>query len=292
MKKADFLSIFQGTKTTPNLSFEISTLESKTQHTEPACSQSFFEIVWITRGSGTYRVDMQQYEIHPNQLFCIRPGQVHLIQSGEHLEGYTIAFTRNFLSMSDMELDLVQPDGVCKLFERCRNVQVKSDSIADMAIIIEKMLKEYNSFDTFRHELLRRYFKIFLIYLSRQFEENSLLVAQTRTAGLVQRFMDLLNTNFKEMRMVADYARQLAVTPNYLNESIKKATGNPASYHIRQRIALEAKRQAAYSDVCMKEIAYYLGFSDSAHFSKFFKNTTGMNFTDFKKEKLTISLAS
>jgi AraC-like DNA-binding protein len=42
----------------------------------------------------------------------------------------------------------------------------------------------------------------------------------------------------------------------------------------------------------MKEIAYHLGFSDSAHFSKFFKNTTGMNFTDFKKEKFAISMAS
>jgi AraC family transcriptional activator of pobA len=35
----------------------------------------------------------------------------------------------------------------------------------------------------------------------------------------------------------------------------------------------------------MKEIAYFLGFCDMAHFSKFFKNTTGMNFSDFKKER-------
>ena len=297
MKKTDCLSLLYASKNlTPGLSFGIRTLESIIQNDEPAnspvFSNDYFEIIWVTRGAGLYRVDMQQFGIRPNQLFCVRPGEIHLIESGEDLEGYVISFTRSFLGLSDMDPDLVHPGGIYQLFERCKAVQVKNDSIADMALIMEILLKEYNNLDLFRQELLKRYFRIFLIYLSRQFEENSLLVTQTRSLGLVQRFMELLNANFKEMRMVADYARELAVTPNYLNENIKKATGYPASYHIRQRIALEAKRQAAYSDVCMKEIAYHLGFSDSAHFSKFFKNTTGMNFTDFKKEKIAISMAS
>ena len=296
MKKTDCLQLLYSSKNlNPNLSFEIKTLESIIQYDEPVNSQVFshdyFEIVWVTQGTGLYRVDMQQFGISPNQLFCIRPGEVHLIESGEDLEGYVISFTRNFLGMSDIDSDGVHSGGIYQLFDRCKAIKVRNDT-ADMALIMERLLKEFNNLELFRLELLRRYFKIFLIYLSRQLEENSLLTTQTRSLGLVQKFMELLNTNFKEMKMVADYARELAVTPNYLNESIKKATGYPASYHIRQRIALEAKRQAAYSDVCMKEIAYHLGFSDSAHFSKFFKNTTGMNFTDFKKEKFATSMAS
>jgi AraC-like DNA-binding protein len=296
MKKTDCLPLLYSSKNlTAGLSFEIKTLESIIQYDEPINSQvlshDYFEILWITQGTGIYRLDMQQFVINPNQLFCIRPGEVHLIESGEDLEGYVISFSRSFLGMSDMDPDLVHPGSVYQLFDRCKAVQVKNNT-ADMALIMERLLKEFNNLDLFRLELLKRYFRIFLIYLSRQLEENSLLTTQTRSLGLVQKFMELLNANFKEMRMVSDYARELAVTPNYLNENIKKGTGYPASYHIRQRIALEAKRQAAYSDVCMKEIAYHLGFSDSAHFSKFFKNTTGMNFTDFKKEKFAISMAS
>lgn len=297
MKKSDCLSLLYASKSlTAGLAFEIRTLESIIQYgapvNEPVISHNYFQIIWVTQGAGLYRVDLQQFVIQPNRLFCVRPGEIHLVESGEDLEGYVISFTRSFLGMSDMDLDLVHPGGVYQLFERCKAVTAKNDSIADMALVMERLLKEYDNFDQFRLELLRRYFKIFLIYLSRQFEENSSLSTQPRGLGLVQKFMDLLNANYKEMRMVIDYARQLAVTPNYLNESIKKATGYPASHHIRQRIALEAKRAAAYSDVCMKEIAYHLGFSDSAHFSKFFKNTTGMNFTDFKKDKFAISLAS
>jgi len=34
-----------------------------------------------------------------------------------------------------------------------------------------------------------------------------------------------LTKNFKEMKMVAEYAAQLLVTPNYLNRIIKNITG-------------------------------------------------------------------
>jgi AraC family transcriptional regulator, transcriptional activator of pobA len=34
----------------------------------------------------------------------------------------------------------------------------------------------------------------------------------------------------------------------------------------------------------MKEIAYSLGFDNLAHFSKYFKTNSGINFTDFKRQ--------
>lgn len=276
--------------------FTVRTLESLGQYPEQgqssAYSNAYFEIFWITKGCGQLRLDLRQYVIGDNHLFCVRPGEMHELQSGEGLEGYVITFTKAFPGMSDADFDLAYPGGVYSLFDRCKALRVKSELVADMAIIIEKLLKEFNNVDLFRQELLKRYFKIFLIYLGRQFDQQDTQDQHARSLGLVQKFLESLNVNFKTMRMVAEYARGLSVTPNYLNETVKKATGYPASHHIRQRIALEAKRQAAYSDVCMKEIAYYLGFSDSAHFSKFFKNTTGMNFTDFKKEKFSVAMAS
>jgi len=295
MKAPESLSIVYTTDNSGQF-FTVKTLESLATYPDPekvtAYSNNYFEIFWITKGTGQLRLDLRQYEVTDNQLFCVRPGEMHELSSEEGLEGYVIAVTKAFPGVSDADFDLGYPGGVYSLFDRCRALRVKSELIGDMAIIVEKMIKEYNNLDLFRQELLKRYFKIFLIYLGRQFDAADGMDLQARSMGLVQKFMESLNTNFKTMRMVAEYARELAVTPNYLNETVKKATGYPASHHIRQRIALEAKRQVAYSDVCMKEIAYYLGFSDSAHFSKFFKNTTGMNFSEFKKEKFSVAMAS
>src|ERR1700754_4175875 len=147
MKKADSLPLLYSSKSlTPGHSFEIRTLESIIQNDETGNAQVFshdyFEILWITQGTGLYRVDMQQFVISPNQLFCIRPGEVHLIESGEDLEGYVITFTRNFLGMSDMDHDGVHPGGIYQLFERCKAIQVTND-IPDMALIMERLLKEF-----------------------------------------------------------------------------------------------------------------------------------------------------
>ena len=62
-------------------------------------------------------------------------------------------------------------------------------------------------------------------------------------------------------------------------------SGTPADVPAgRQRVVLEAKRQATYSGASMKEIAHQLGFDDIAHFSKFFKNFSGLSFSNYKKE--------
>ena len=51
---------------------------------------------------------------------------------------------------------------------------------------------------------------------------------------------------------------------------------------ILNRIMLEAKRFATYSETSVKEVAYNLGFEDPAHFSKLFKNQEGLGFTEFR----------
>jgi YesN/AraC family two-component response regulator len=128
--------------------------------------------------------------------------------------------------------------------------------------------------------------------MGRQLEEFVAGVGQTRETELVNRFLELLDKNFREDKMVSVYAGQLLVTPNYLNKIVKKGTGFSAGHHIRQRVILEAKRMARFSDSGMKEIAYNLGFLDSAHFSKFFKSVAGTNFSEFKKESLVFAIGN
>ena len=58
--------------------------------------------------------------------------------------------------------------------------------------------------------------------------------------------------------------------------------GLTAKEYVQNRIILEAKREAYFTDRTGKEVAYYLGFEDPAHFSKFFKNCTGISFSEFR----------
>jgi len=278
------------------LSFEVETIEQWIEDnfdttSELCCSKSQLKIIWLTKGTGSYKNNLASASIKSNFVFCLNPSQQNKIFVDANAEGFIISFTENFLSIGELEFDLTCQANLFNLFSKTRGIFVNADLARDMEEIVLRMMKEYANIFIFKTEILKRYLKIFLIYLTRQFDESFQPVVQTRNLELVQKFMNALEKNYRDKKMVADYADILFVTPNYLNEIIKKITGYSAGYHIRQRITLEAKRMALYSDNSMKEIAYDLGFLDCAHFSKFFKTTTGSNFTEFKKEKLTISIA-
>jgi AraC family transcriptional activator of pobA len=257
---------------------------------EQAHSHDYFEIIWVVRGTGTHWVDMQKWDIDDNRIFCIKPGQMHNFIPGDNTEGFVISFTESFLNLGELEFDLTCQTNLFQLFLKTNGIKIRNDVQADMNEIILKMMKENDNVYLFKTEIIKRYLRIFLIYLSRQFDQNLQAVIQSRNMEIVQNFMKLLEKNFKTRKMVTEYAGDLCVTPNYLNEIIKKMTGYSAGHQIRQRVVLEAKRMALYSDISMKEIAYELGFLDSGHFSKFFKAVTGKNFSDFKKQKVAFSL--
>ncbi|GAA3929945.1 helix-turn-helix domain-containing protein [Chitinophaga oryziterrae] len=260
------------------------TEENVRLHNEMPHMQDYVELIWITKGTGSMNVDLKEYALAENSVFCITPGQVHQLKVEQDMEGYLFLFTENFLFKNEHEFDPMYHSGFFDTFSKSTNIRIQDDISAEIYEITQKMMKECGNRYPFKAEILRRYFKIFLIYLTRQFPTVLKTTMQSRNIELAEKFKSYLEKNFRKQKKVADYARLLSVTPNYLNEIVKKITGYPASHHIRQRIVLEAKRQAAYSDVCMKEVAWQLGFSDIAHFSKFFKNSTGINFSEFKKE--------
>lgn len=252
----------------------------------------YFEILWITRGSGNLWVDDQKYSFGTNHLFCVKPNQVHQFEAFEPLEGTVIRIWPEFIKAMEKQLDLLKPLNLLQLFSSSNGIAVSKEVTVDLGEVIEKMTRVLGGDDLFKLEIIQRYFEIFLMNLSRQGKGIFQITTRSRNIEIVDDFMSLLENNYKVKRMVSDYAQDLSITPNHLNEIVKKVTRLSAGQQIRQRIALEAKRHALYSSLCMKEVAYYLGFYDLGHFSKFFKKETGKTFSDFKKERLMISFSS
>ncbi len=85
----------------------------------------------------------------------------------------------------------------------------------------------------------------------------------------------LIDEHFRKERLVHFYAEKLAMTPDRLNDHVKRATGVTAGHLIRQRVLTEAKRQLVFTNQAIHEIAYDLAFSDPSHFTRFFRKQTG-----------------
>jgi AraC-like DNA-binding protein len=280
--------ILELSRAAASIPFEIHTMnwigENRWQQNSVPHRHNYFVIVWVIKGQGIHLVDLEKFELRDDTVYCITPGQVHLLKVNGPAEGYVISFTAEFLGLGGENLDLLFDTGLFNAFSRSPVIKVTDEMHGEMEDMANKMMKEYANFFLLRSEILRGYLRILLIYLTRQFDNPAEEESHSKNVDLVKRFLSLIGKNFTTKRMVSDYAEELVVTPNHLNELVKKITGFPASHHIQQRVILEAKRYAAYSNLSMKQVAYQLGFDDTAHFSKFFKNTAGKSFTDFRKE--------
>jgi AraC family transcriptional regulator, transcriptional activator of pobA len=101
---------------------------------------------------------------------------------------------------------------------------------------------------------------------------------------IVERLRRLLEEHFRQQRLLAFYADKLAMTPDRLNDHVKRATGVTAGHLIRQRVLTEAKRQLVFTNQAIHEIAYDLAFSDPSHFARFFRKQTGTTPQAFREQ--------
>lgn len=87
-----------------------------------------------------------------------------------------------------------------------------------------------------------------------------------------------IEEHYREKISVADLARQLYLTPNYLSSLFKKHTGSSLSEYITVcRIRKAKELMADSNDIKTYEIADLVGYNDYEHFRKVFKKYVGIN---------------
>ena len=77
----------------------------------------------------------------------------------------------------------------------------------------------------------------------------------------------------------------LHLTPNYLGEQIKQETGVNVRDYIKSRIVLLAKQALLATDLPVSSIANMFGFTYPQHFTRLFKNITGMSPAEYRRNK-------
>jgi AraC family transcriptional regulator, transcriptional activator of pobA len=100
----------------------------------------------------------------------------------------------------------------------------------------------------------------------------------------VEKLRRLVEENFRRERLLGFYAEKLSMTPDRLNDHVKRATGVTAGHLVRQRVLTEAKRQLVFTNQPIHEIAYDLAFSDPSHFARFFRQQTGTTPQAFREQ--------
>jgi AraC family transcriptional activator of pobA len=95
------------------------------------------------------------------------------------------------------------------------------------------------------------------------------------SAEILSRFRRLLEERYHQQLRVADYASLLGTTPDRLHSLCSRELKRSPSALIQQRVVKEAATRLEASSATVKQIAFALGFKDTAYFSRFFSKQTG-----------------
>jgi AraC family transcriptional activator of pobA len=268
--------------------FKISTLESLNINNglmNGPVRAPHSQIIWITRGTGYFTIDLEKFQMTDNTIYTIPPGRYYQFSSADVIGGYVLSFNPDFLNLAIEGSGRTFFKEIGTDLNRVNMVALRSGN-PELQHLIGDIAREFETHLTLRLEILSGFFKIFLMYMKRLALTVRQEEASSHKMRLFNKFYAKVDNDFMTMRQVAEYANELSVSPSYLTDVVKKVSGYSASYHIQQRMVQEAKRLAIYSDASMKMVAYTLGFEDLSHFSKFFKHAAGLNFSEYKKSNL------
>jgi AraC family transcriptional regulator, transcriptional activator of pobA len=250
----------------------------------------FYHIVWVTRGTGCHVIDSVKYDVRPNSLFFMAPGQIHDFTLSEDATGHTISFSPEFFTVK-MPSRQSLTDIPIFSFENLDSALYVDDAQAEnLAQIMHAMTEEYAAEETGHEEVIWSYLRIFLLKASRMASPRTTVDLSSRNLLLSRRFKSALEKNFGSMQQTAEYARLLKVTERALNEATRQALGSTAAQLIRERVMLEAKRLLLHSEISVAEIADRLGFEDPAYFSRCFKKHTSRSPIEFRQSLATLNL--
>lgn len=95
------------------------------------------------------------------------------------------------------------------------------------------------------------------------------------SAEILSRFRRLLEERYQQHLRVSEYAKLLGMTPDRLHALCSRELKRSPSELIQQRVVKEAATRLEAGTVAVKQIAFALGFKDTAYFSRFFRKHTG-----------------
>jgi AraC family transcriptional activator of pobA len=244
-------------------------------------SLEFFDIILVTRGTGSFWLDSHQHVVRPGAVFFTTPGQVR-------------------------RWDTIQLDGVCLFFEDLFIKEFLQDDAflhrlpyfhADPAragltlapaaarrvrsrlVAMQRELAHYRRDSV---DLLRAQLHETLIVLARQYAAAHRVAPQRPTHRVVSRFMELVERDAARRHRIADYAAELAVTPGHLSVLCTQYVGQRAKRLLDKVLVSRARRMLLYTDESAARVAASLGFEDPSYFSRFFRRETGQTPQEFR----------
>jgi AraC family transcriptional activator of pobA len=230
-------------------------------------------------------IDNITYIMPANSILPLVANQCFEFEKPENLSAWQ--FNRDFYCIADHDSEVGCVGFLFYGIHHPLFILLDRSEVQSVSIIEQLCLEDMNVKDKMQGEMLRTLLKRLIIKTTR------IAKKQTENYGrfteekmdVIRKFNLLLEGNFRMHHDVQFYAEMMNKSPKTLTNIFGLCNYPAPSKLIQRRIIQEAKRYLYYTDKSAKEVADHLGFASAAHFSRFFKINTGVNFSEFKAQQ-------
>lgn len=232
-------------------------------------------------GRATLNVNYKEWPMHEGAVITLFPNDVVLLRTGEGegIEPFRLEMLKynpSLLREASLQLEHTVYSQLRE--DRCRqDTPVVTEIINNMFSLLKVYFRQTEC--TCISQLVLCQLKAFFIgfheYIQRNPEKCPDEVKSYRVRQLFNRFMWLLERDFKTSRDVNYYAERMDITPKYLTRIVRQVTGHTPKTIIDQYVILQLKMQLRRGSQSIKEIAWEYHFTDVSFFCRYFKKHTG-----------------
>lgn len=237
-------------------------------------------IIICRSGKANIQVNFDDWQLFEGAVITIFPNDVIRLMPDETKEPFLVEMLQYDAAMlREASLQLEHT-----VYEQLRQDRCRQDSpvVTDIINNMFRLLHVY--FDqvgcTCISQLVLLQLKAFFIgfheYLQRNPRTTKSNGESPRMREMFNRFMMLVERDYKLSRDVAYYASQMNITPKYLTLIVRQMTHETPKHIIDHYTILQLKLQLTASRQSVKEIAWEYHFNDVSFFCRYFKRHTGL----------------
>ena len=234
-------------------------------------------ILICRKGMAMLNVNYKDWELYEGAVITLFPNDVVELKVDGNFEAEILKYNPSLLREASLQLEQTVYSSLRK--DRCRQ-----DTLVVTNIIngMFGLLKVYfdQSECTCISQLVLCQLKAFFIgfheYLQRNPQYRPDEVKSYRVRELFNRFMMLLEKDYKISRDVNYYAEKMNISSKYLTNIVNQVTGHTPKTIIDQYVIMQLKLHLKRSTQSIKEMAWEFHFADVSFFCRYFKKHTGL----------------
>ncbi|SFX00253.1 helix-turn-helix domain-containing protein [Marinospirillum alkaliphilum] len=243
-----------------------------------------YQVVVMSSGSAEVLLDEQRQQCNSPVAICIPPGAVHAFHFAPGTEGSVLTFGLDLLEDQDYShtaghfSELLSAPQMIRFTPENLQLQRLQGYLSDIQ-------QELNSERPGQFLVQKWLVRLVMMSLKRQWLDLGLEQQNPdQSLSLIRSFRHLVEQHYAEQWKVEDYARELNLPPARLNRLCRNLLNCNAKQLLQERLLLEARRKLIYTRIHIEQIAFELGFSDPAYFSRLFRQHQGCSPREYRAQ--------